>query len=97
MPVDLGLVPQRPPDVLWHGTVERHVEAILRDGLRPGRRQHVHLSPDPDTAARVGARRGRAVVLHVDARGAADAGVVFLRSGNGVWLADHVPPAHVRR
>lgn len=90
-------MPSSPPDVLWHGTVGRCVAAILREGLRPGRRQHVHLSSDPATAHRVGARRGRPVVLTVDALGAAWAGVVFLRSGNGVWLADHLPPAFVRR
>ena len=95
--VDLQLRPRTPPAVLWHGTVERSVEAVLREGLRPGKRTHVHLSADEETARRVGARRGRPVVLAVDAQGAAAAGVAFALSGNGVWLADHVPAAFVRR
>lgn len=95
--VDLDLQPLTPPPVLWHGTVERAVEPILREGLRPGRRRHVHLSPDLETATRVGSRRGRPVVLTVDATAACAGGVRFFLSGNGVWLADSVPPEHVRR
>jgi putative RNA 2'-phosphotransferase len=68
------------------------VEAILRDGLRPMGRRHVHLSPDAATARRVGARHGRPEVLEVAAGDLAAAGHVFLRSDNGVWLTDRVPP-----
>jgi putative RNA 2'-phosphotransferase len=93
VPVDLGLAPVPPPPLLFHGTPERNVEAILREGLRRGDRHHVHLSPDVGTARTVGARRGRPRVLSVDAAGMAAAGHVFLRSDNGVWLVDAVPPA----
>ena len=65
--VDLGYRPERPPQVLFHGTPARNVTAILREGLRAGNRHAVHLSPDVATARRVGERRGRAVVLRVDA------------------------------
>src|SRR3954453_1352778 len=44
VPVDLGLAPATPPDVLYHGTVERSAASILVEGLRPGSRQFVHLS-----------------------------------------------------
>jgi putative RNA 2'-phosphotransferase len=97
--VDLQLAPVPPeqvPDVLYHGTVERVLEPIRREGLRPMRRHHVHLSPDVETATRVGARRGKPVVLAVDARALRAAGATFYRSDNGVWLVDAVPPAHVR-
>lgn len=92
VPVDLGLAPVPPPPVLFHGTPERFVEPILREGLRKGTRHHVHLSPDVGTATRVGARRGRPRVLQVDAAAMAQRGQVFLRSDNGVWLVDAVPP-----
>ena len=95
--VDLGLEPVPPPDVLYHGTVERFVPAILAEGLRPGSRQFVHLSPDVATAEAVGRRRGVPVVLVVDAAGAHAAGRAFRRSSNGVWLTDAVPPAYLRR
>jgi putative RNA 2'-phosphotransferase len=96
VPVDLGYPARRPPDVLYHGTPERNVGQILREGLRPGSRHAVHLSPDRETAARVGARRGTCVVLAIDAAAMADAGHVFTRSANGVWLVDGVPPAFLR-
>ena len=44
--VDLGLPPRTPPELLFHGTAERFLEAILREGLLPGQRDHVHLSLD---------------------------------------------------
>jgi putative RNA 2'-phosphotransferase len=91
--VRLGYAPETPPDVLFHGTVERFLPVILTEGLRPGRRHAVHLSPDVATARLVGARRGRPVVLRVDAAGLAAAGATFTRSANGVWLVDAVPPA----
>jgi putative RNA 2'-phosphotransferase len=90
--VDLRLSPTTPPAVLFHGTAERFVPAILREGLRKMRRHHVHLSADAATATRVGARRGRAAVLAVDAAGMAAAGHLFFVSANGVWLTDRVPP-----
>jgi putative RNA 2'-phosphotransferase len=91
--VDLGYVAEVPPAVLFHGTAERNLSAIEAEGLRPGRRHAVHLSPDEATARRVGARHGRPVVLRVDADGMARDGAVFTCSANGVWLVDAVPPA----
>jgi len=96
VPVDLGLASATPPAVLWHGTSEARVEAILRDGLRPMGRHHVHLSPDAVSARRVGARHGRPTVLEVAAGKLAAAGHVFLRSDNGIWLTEHVPPRALR-
>jgi putative RNA 2'-phosphotransferase len=93
--VDLGYAATRPPDVLFHGTVERFLPAILAEGLRPGNRHAVHLSPDPETARRVGARRGDPVVLRVDAAALAADGARFSRSANGVWLVDAVPPRYL--
>jgi putative RNA 2'-phosphotransferase len=78
--------------VLFHGTVRRFLPAIRADGLRRGRRGHVHLSADPHAAAAVGARRGHPVVLRVDAAGTHQAGHPFYRAANGVWLTEHVPP-----
>lgn len=93
--VDLGHPFEQPPAELFHGTVERFLPAILREGLRAGRRHAVHLSSDVLTARAVGARRGHAVVLRVDAAGMAAAGQVFTRSPNGVWLVDAVAPPHL--
>jgi putative RNA 2'-phosphotransferase len=92
IPVDLGLEPQAPPPVLYHGTVERFLPGILAHGLRPGRRTHVHLSADVESAVTVGTRRGDPIVLLVDAAGMHRDGHAFFRAANGVWLTVHVPP-----
>jgi len=95
VPVDLGLDPVVPPARLYHGTPERNVPAILRQGLVRGTRHHVHLSGDVDTATRVGARRGRPVVLVVDADAMTRDGHRFYLTGNGVWLTDDVPARYL--
>ena len=95
--VELGYEAQDPPETLYHGTADRHLEAIRAQGLVKGKRHHVHLSADPVTARTVGARHGRPVVLRVDAAGMARDGAVFTRSANGVWLVDAVPPVFLSR
>jgi putative RNA 2'-phosphotransferase len=92
LPGRLSRVPARPPEHLFHGTSPRAVGAILREGLRPMRRQYVHLSTDVRTAEQVGGRKAAApVLLRVDAARAAGAGVAFYRGNDLVWLADVVP------
>lgn len=95
LPVDLGYLPQAPPDVLFHGTPLRTLDAVLAEGLHRRRRHAVHLSPDTATAAAVGSRRGRHVVLVVDAAAMAADGAGFTRSANGVWLTDAVAPQYL--
>lgn len=94
--VALGLPPATPPPYLYHGTVARSLDAIRAEGLRPMNRHDVHLSADRETATRVGARRGRPVVLAVDAGAMHRDGCVFHVSANGVWLTDAVPPRYLR-
>jgi putative RNA 2'-phosphotransferase len=94
--VDLGLPPATPPPYLYHGTVDRFLDAIRAEGLRPMNRHAVHLSPDRETATRVGARRGRPVVLSVDAAAMHRDGHLFHVSANGVWLTETVPPRYLR-
>jgi putative RNA 2'-phosphotransferase len=93
--VELGYAEAEPPAVLFHGTHPGALAAIRREGLRPMQRHAVHLSPDRETAGRVGARRGRPVVLVVDAARMAAAGHRFRVSANGVWLTDAVPPEYL--
>ncbi|MBC3843894.1 RNA 2'-phosphotransferase [Streptacidiphilus sp. 4-A2] len=93
--VDLGYADARPPDRLFHGTHPGALAAIRREGLRPMQRHDVHLSADRETAARVGARRGRAVVLGVDAARMTADGHRFRLSDNRVWLTAAVPPQYL--
>jgi putative RNA 2'-phosphotransferase len=88
---------ERPPAVLYHGTDPAVVPLILAEGLKPMRRQFVHLAVDRATALQVGARKaGRPVLLTVDAAGADAAGCIFYRGNATTWLARAIPPAHVR-
>ncbi|WP_219471410.1 RNA 2'-phosphotransferase [Nonomuraea rhizosphaerae] len=94
--VDLDLPVATPPAYLYHGTVAGSLAAIKTEGLRPMSRHHVHLSSDRETATRVGARRGKPVVLSVEAGAMHEAGHEFRVSANGVWLVDAVPPVFLR-
>ncbi|MFB9687785.1 RNA 2'-phosphotransferase [Amycolatopsis plumensis] len=93
--VDLGLPDATPPDVLYHGTVAKYLDAIFREGLRPMNRHAVHLSATMETARIVGARRGKPVILRVDAAAMAAEGHAFQVSANKVWLTSAVPPEYL--
>ena len=95
--VDLQLEEKEPPEVLFHGTVERFLASILAEGLKRGKRHHVHLSKDIETARKVGARRGEPILLRVDAAGMHRQGFRFFLSVNGVWLTDSVPADFLMR
>jgi putative RNA 2'-phosphotransferase len=93
--VDLQLQPQEPPAVLLHGTGAQNRASILATGLEKGRRHHVHLSRDLETARKVGGRHGKPFVFRVDAAQMHADGIEFFRSDNGVWLCDFVPPRYL--
>jgi putative RNA 2'-phosphotransferase len=95
--VELHWPLKQPPDVLYHGTVERFLPAILDEGLRPMARHHVHLSPDIETARNVGSRRGQAIILEVDSNKMAQREMAFFLTDNGVWLTEAVPPRYLKK
>jgi putative RNA 2'-phosphotransferase len=97
VPVELGLEPQTPPELLYHGTVERFLQTILTKGLTKMGRSHVHLSADIETARKVGARRGAPIVLVVEAAAMHAENHAFFLTANLVWLTDHVSPNYLRR
>ena len=89
--VDLQLVEKTPADTLYHGTVAAFIESIHNVGLQKRSRNHVHLSADEATASKVGARRGKPIILHIAASAMHQDGHRFYLSANGVWLVDAVP------
>jgi putative RNA 2'-phosphotransferase len=91
IPIDLGLVRVDPPEILYHGTADRFLAAILAEGLRPMGRHHVHLSIDEENARIVGSRHGRPVVLRIYAGELHRDGHPFFQAENGVWLTPFVP------
>lgn len=91
--VDLKLAETTPPDTLYHGTVAAFIESIRSTGLEKRSRNHVHLSADEATATKVGSRRGKPIILQVDAAAMHQDRHRFYLSANGVWLVDAVPPS----
>lgn len=96
IPVDLELKPIVPPDILYHGTVDRYLDSILKNGIVKGNRQYVHLSENYETAFSVASRRkGMSVTLEVQSGKMYKDGIMFYRSKNGVWLTDYVSKEYI--
>src|SRR5215212_1536400 len=93
--VELGYEPAEPPETLWHGTADRFLSSIRVQGLVKGARHHVHLSETRETASAVGRRHGQLVLIEVAAGRMRRDGFTFMRTPNGVWLAEHVPPQYL--
>ena len=84
-----------PPKLLYHGTATRFLDSIMNEGLKPMSRQFVHISPDYETAVKVGSRHGKPVVLEFRAKDfVADGNELYL-SANGVWQAKFVPAKYL--
>ena len=94
--IDLAYTPRVPPETLYHGTAHSTFAAICESGgLDKRTRHHVHLSPDIETAMKVGQRHGKPLVLRIAAGAMQRDGHVFYQSDNGVWLTEHVPLAYI--
>ena len=94
--VDLGLEPIIPPLVLYHGTAEKYIDSIMKEGLRPRKRNFVHLSETIDMAKQVGTRHGNPVVLSIDIEAMIRAGYKFYKAQNGIWLTGDILPKFLK-
>ena len=92
--VDVELKEATPPNILYHGTATRFLESIYKDGILPGTRLYVHLSPDEETAINVGSRHGKPYVIKIDCQKMLADGCKFFLSNNGVWLTEKVKPEY---
>ncbi|MCR4655194.1 MAG: RNA 2'-phosphotransferase [Lachnospiraceae bacterium] len=97
IPVDVELKATKPPQILYHGTGQKSVESIDRQGLLPRSRLYVHLSGDIETAIKVGRRHGKPVVYEVLSGDMENDGYIYYRSVNGVWLTKTVPVKYLRK
>ena len=96
VPVKLKRSPLEPPSILFHGTNPTSIPAIKVSGLKPMKRQNVHLSTDEATAMEVGKRKApEPVVLRIRSLEAFENGVSFYQGNDKVWLADEVPPKYI--
>ena len=89
-----------PPEYLYHGTAGGFLPSIMEKGLLPMSRQYVHISPDYETAVRVGTRHGRnhggTAILEFAAGDFVRDGHDLWISANGVWQAKIVPPQYLQ-
>ncbi len=97
IPVDVELEKTTPPDVLYHGTGQKYVDSIDKQGLLPKSRLYVHISSDIDTAFKVGQRHGTPVIYQIDAQKMAADGYDFFLSANKVWLTKAVPVKYLKK
>jgi putative RNA 2'-phosphotransferase len=86
---------QTPPDVLLHGTSADAVAAVLATGLLPMNRAFVHLTTNLAYAAQVVTAKGGGVVMRVQSKVAATAGVEFFQANLHVWLVRSVPAYYI--
>jgi putative RNA 2'-phosphotransferase len=85
-----------PPDRLYHGTVPGVVTKIRREGLKPMRRQYVHLSTDTATATTVARRRTPSpMIITVRSGEAHKDGIVFHYCNPQVWLAGRIDATYL--
>jgi putative RNA 2'-phosphotransferase len=94
--IDLELECKIPPDILYHGTADRFLDSIMKDGLKPMSRQYVHLSQNEETALTVGKRHGEPIILYIMTKTMYEEGYKFYLSENKVWLVDNVPIKYIK-
>lgn len=90
--VDLNLEKKTPPEVLYHGTIDKFLSSILENGLNSGERNFVHLSSTVETALKVAKRRekhGKPVILRINSSQMKE--FDFYCTANDVWLVNFVP------
>lgn len=97
IPVKLDLREDREVKVLYHGTTREAVHRILRDELKPMRRNWVHLSPTVEIAELIGLRRtSRPAILEIDVEKARKDGLKFYKATEEIYLCREVPPKYIR-
>ena len=80
-------------DSLWHATLTKHLDSILRSGINRGCRTHVHLASS--RGSKVGKRFNSPRLLEVSLASLRVSGHEVFMSANGVVLTRHVPPESI--
>lgn len=95
--VDVELKKLNPPDILYHGTGEKYVESIEKQGLIRKNRLYVHLSNNIEIAEKVGKRHGKPVIYEIDCKKMIEDGIEFFKSENNVWLVESVSVKYLKK
>ncbi len=88
--------PHFPPEFLYHGARQKTYPHILKKGLFPTRHPYVCLTTQEELALRIGQRRDpKPVLIKVHATRAHEAGILFSRVGELVYLVESLPPDYL--
>jgi hypothetical protein len=87
-----------PPEFLYHGLAPFYMRKVEEFGLKPYKRQYLHLSIDDNTAYQVGKHHSnRPAVLKIRALDAFTDGYNFYAGNDEVWLSDYIPFEYIER
>lgn len=96
--IELDLPTDHVPELLFYPVTAEEAAIVLEVGLRPSDRRKVHLSKTAADALAAGkVRTPEPIVLEVNARRAQEEGIVIMRAGKTVFLADRIPAELLRR
>jgi putative RNA 2'-phosphotransferase len=96
--IDLDLPTDNIPSNLFYPVPKSKCEEILRDGIKPVRRNKVHLSGSVEACVKAGVSIKEDIeVLEVDAEAMQKDGIKIMRAGKVVYLTDHVPPQYLKK
>ena len=91
--VEINHEEDRSSKILYHGTAARNLEKILREGIKPMRRQFVHLSTDRKIAVETARRHDENIVIfEIDAECLRKKGYKIYVAGKFVRIVKYVPP-----
>jgi putative RNA 2'-phosphotransferase len=99
--VDLQLAEIVPPFKLYHGTAQRFLDSIMKEGLKKMSRHHVHMYSEDklDKAKDTGYRHQKGtkpVLLIIEAKQMHNEGYKFYKSENDVYLTDFIPSKYIK-
>ncbi|WP_233493746.1 RNA 2'-phosphotransferase [Halanaerobium sp. ST460_2HS_T2] len=81
----------KPPKILYHGTRPEVKDIILASGLKPMKRNYVHLSVEIQEAEKVALRRtSKPVIFKIKALKAHQEGQNFYKTAANIYLTDKI-------
>lgn len=87
------------PDFLYHGTSKNSLESIFINGLKPQKRQHVHLTSELSVATQVGKRYAKndqnLVILTINSEQMIKDGLIVHSTDSSTYLVDYVNPKYI--
>ncbi len=86
----------KPPQTLYHGTMGRVIDKILKEGIKPMGRNMVHLTSSLREAVEVASRRkGEGQIIVINALKAFKEGTMFWRASKNIYCTKYVHPRYI--